>query len=476
MSRGWLQEWRLFLGARANVALLLVLFLLSCLGAWNGLQRLAVTDRTVAEAVEADRTAYAAKRATLADHEAGRLTADAAAGVRFAHKAVLGAAHARALAPPRAELGALSAAERRPAPDLLLAGIPTRHRDQEPTLDDPSNRLDGPFDLSFVATWLVPLFALLLGYDVLARDREQGSAALLAAQGRSLGRIAAMRLAIRFASLLAVVVGVALVAVLWSEGNRLGVALPGFGAWALGLALSIGFWLALSAGVNGTARSAAAASLALLGAWIASALLAPAVIGAALAFVAPPPDRLQGVLDLRTLETDLTRRRAEVTAAYYAAHPGNRPKVRGDEFERYFVGEYYPRTLAFDRAFAPIAARMEQARVRQAAALRTASILSPSLALKLLTEDLAGGAPERRAAFLASTDDYQRRWRGHFDHKLASMTPLTTADYADAPVFEPQPEPAARWSRIGWLLAMLAIPFLLALLWARRTLGRAGPF
>lgn len=476
MTVSWSQEWRLFLGARANIVLLLVLLLLSSLGAWNGAQRLAASDSAAAEAVEADREAYAAKRAKLADFEAGKVEASAAAGVRFAHKAVLGQAHARPLVPPRAELGALSAAERRPAPDLLNVGIQTRHKDQMPTLDDPTNRLDGPFDLSFVATWLVPLFALLLGYDVLARDREQGIAALLAAQGRSLGRIAAMRLTIRFISLFAVVAGVALLATLWSEASHLGAALPGFVAWSVGLALSIGFWLALAAGVNGTARSTASASLALLGAWVASALLAPAVIGAALAFVAPPPDRLQGVLDLRELETDLTRRRAEVTAAYYAAHPNNRPRIQGDEYERYFVGEFYPRVLAFDRAFAPIAARMDAVRVRQAQALRTASILSPSLALKLMTEDLAGGAPERRAAFLAAADDYQRQWRAHFDHKLASMTPMVTRDYAEAPVFAPSPEPpAARWGRLAWLLAMLALPFLLAMLWARRALGRAGP-
>lgn len=474
MSGLWTQEWRLFLKARANLALLAILLGLSLLGAWNGAQRLAVERHAAQEAVTDDQKSFAGKRAGLVALLAGQRAEGQFSSPRKAHQAVMGAG--RPLLPPPAELGVVSSAEVRPTPDLLRVSMLTRHKDQQPSLDDPSNRLDGPFDLAFVATWLAPLFALILGYDVLARDREQGIAALLAAQGRTLGQVAAMRLLVRFVALFGVLGGVVTVAAVLTEALRLGAALPALLAWLTALALTLGFWLALSAIVNGWARNAAAASLALLGMWIGLSMLAPALIGAAVNAVAPPPDRLQGVLEMRALESDLSRRRAEVTAAYYAAHPENKLRAQGDEYEHYFVTEMFPRTLAFDRAFAPFAARMDAARVRQARMMRLASILSPSLAFKLLTEDLAGGAPERRVAFLASADAFQIRWRAHWEPKLASMTPLTVADYDTKPEFTPVPERAsARWARIGWLLAALAAPFLIALAWGRRALRRATP-
>ncbi|WP_337186340.1 DUF3526 domain-containing protein [Phenylobacterium sp.] len=472
MNGLWRREARLFLRAPGVAALLLVLLALCGLGAWNGAQRLEADRSRVAAAQSEDQAAFARKRAMLVELEAGRMQEGQFGSARKAHQAVLSAG--RALAPPDAELGVLSAAEARPAPDLLKVSFLTRHRDQQPTLDDPSNRLDGPFDLSFVATWLAPLFLLFLTYDVLARDREQGSAALLASQGVSLARIVVARLGVRYLAVFAIVGGVALAAALFTEKGR--PSAPALLAWLGGLALMLGVWCALSAAINARARNSAAAALALLSIWIASALLAPAVISVVVSAVAPPPDRLSGVLAMREIESDLNRRRAEVTAAYYAAKPQNRPVRQGDEYEHYFVTEMTPRTLAFDARFAPVAARMDAARVRQAEALRWASPASPSLALKLLTEDLAGGAPERRVRFLADVDAWQARWRAHFEPKLASMRPLTLADYDDKPDFMPRPEAAgARWGRIAGLLAALSIPFLLALAWAWRALRSAGP-
>lgn len=470
MSGLWFQEWRLFVKAPANVPLIALLFVLTCLGAWNGAERLALERSRAQQATATDKASFAAKRAQLIALNEGRLQEGKYGSARKAHQAVQGAA--RPAIPPDAELGVLSSAQSRPTPDLLPISIQTRHKDQLPTLDDPSNRLDGPFDIAFVATWLAPLFALLLGFDVLARDREQDISRVLASQGRSLVSIGIIRLTIRFIAIFSAIALPVLVAVILTEGRQLAAA--ALGVWLFGLMLSIGFWLSLTAVVNGKARNAAGASLTLLTAWIAISMLVPAVVGGLTNALAPPPDRLEGVLALRNLETSLTQRRREVTDAYYAANPQNAPVVEGDEFEHYFVTEMYPRTLQFDREFAPIAARMDKARVEQARFMRTASILSPSLAFKLLTEDFAGSAPERRVAFLASVDDYQAKWRAHFDYKLASMRPLTIEDYDTKPEFVATAEdPEQRWRRIWLLLFALLAPFSIALIWGWSALRRA---
>ena len=183
----------------------------------------------------------------------------------------------------------------------------------------------------------------------------------------------------------------------------------------------------MAALVNVFARTAATAALALLCAWIAFSVAIPALTGSLVHVLAPPPDRLKGVLAMRDIDAGLNRRRAEVTAAYYAASPQNSPVRQGDEYEHYFVTELYPRVLAFDAAYGPIAQQMDAARVNQAHLLRVVAVLSPTQAFRLLSEDLAGLAPERRVTFFRAVDDFQSRWRAHFDHKLASMRPLTDA-------------------------------------------------
>lgn len=468
-------EARLFWSAWSNRLLVGLLVLLAAAGALNGAARLAAADAAAAGQARADHDAWAAKIATIAAFEAGRQSAAAAGGARMANRAILGAASQRWTAPSRAAFGALSASDSRPTPDGLPVGVASRYRAEDPSLDDPTNRVDGAFDLAFVASWLAPLAALLLGFDVLSRDRELRIAPLLAAQGASLGRIAAARLVVRFAALFAAVALPALAAAFWSEGASAAV-LPAWLVWAAGYALLLIFWLSVAGIVNATARSTVGATMALLLSWITLTLLTPALLSVALARIAPAPDRMAGVLQLRALETELTKARAKVTADFYAANPQRRPVAEGDEYVRYFIGEYYPRQLAFIDRYAPIAAAMDRMRVRQAGTLRWGAVFSPGLAFKLLSEDLAGGAPERRVAYLAATDAFQHRWLAHFDVKLASMRPLTLADYRSAPVWHAVAEPAAqRWPRLLLILSVLLAPAAGAAGIAALRLRRAEP-
>ena len=473
MSSRLRAEWRLFIRAPASVLLLVVFAVLASIGAINGVQRVIESRELVSQALAADAKAFAARRAALADLEAGKTVEGQLGSPRKAHQAILSAA--RPLVAPEAELPVLSSGPR-PTPDLLRVSILTRHVDQQPRLDDPSNRLDGAFDLVFVTTWLLPLFALVLGCDVLAGDRERGRSALLASQGTALDAILGSRLLVRFAALFEIVLGVGGAAVLATEWANLAQSIAAFGLWVAGVALFLAFWFALAATVNAFARSAASAALALLCLWVGFSVVVPALAGSVVQALAPPPDRLKGVLALRDIDAGLNRRRTQVTAAYYTASPQNKPIRQGDEYEHYFVTELYPRHLAFDSSYAPIAARMDEARVRQARLLRIAGAFSPTLAFRLLTEDLAGAAPERRVAFLESVDRFQLRWRRHFDHKLASMRPLTLADYDTKPEFAAVSETAAaRWGRVALTLAMLLILAVAAFTFAVRPSRRATP-
>ncbi len=475
MRRRPVAEWRLLARAPASRAIVIVLLGLTAFGAFNGAQRLDEERDEIQAALAADRESFAGRRAALVELEAGRTEEGQFGSPRKAHQAILGAR--RPLMPSPAELPVISAFSPRPTPSLLPVGILTRHSDQQAGLEDPTNRLDGPFDLIFVTTWLLPLFALVLGCDVLSGDRERGRAALLASQGTPLGAIVISRLVVRYLVLAVPTALIVAATVVVMEWEQMPAALPALVAWLMAFGLYLAFWFALAGSVNAVARSTASAAIFLLSLWVAVAVVVPSLAGAIVSGIAPPPDRLQGILAFRDIEADLNRRRDEVTDAYYAASPENRPIVQGDEYEEYFVTELYPRQLAFDERFAPVTDAMEDARIRQARLLRIAGLASPTLAFTLLSRDLAGEAPERRRAFYAAADEYQRRWRQHFDHKLASMRPLTVLDYDGKPEFSVSPEPVpARWKRTVLPLLALGLSAAGAVFFGVRLARRATPF
>lgn len=469
-------EGRLFAAGRSNLLLLLALAALAVFSVWGGVDRALETRAVQAEAAKADAESWRAKRGRFLDLQAGRLEVSVFSNPERADLVVMGHRTPLALAP--LPLAPLSAGSVREGHDIVEAGMTSRYGRGAETTENPVNRLDGPLDLAFVVAWILPLLLLVLSYEGLARDREQQVAPLLASGATPLRRIVLARSAVRFGSAFLIVGGVATGAVALSVGpGGFPGAAPDLLLWLAGLAAYIAFWLAVAAWVNARARSATRAGLTLLGVWILVSLVTPVATALWVSSTTPPPDRLAYVLQLRAMQNDFAERADEVREAYYAENPARRPvRPAFSEYEAYFVETYYPRQRMLDRAFAPIARALHALQVAQAERLRIASVLSPPLAMKRLTDDLAGHAPERRLAFFDAIGDFETRIRNAFDIKLASRRPLTQADYDAVPTYSPAPEPALARARLAstLLIALFAAAALCALgAWTR--LRKAGP-
>jgi len=469
-------EWRAFAAGRGGLALVAALAAICAFAVWGGVVRTAETRAAQSEAVREAADSWADKRAKFLDLQAGRLDVGMFVNPARADLAVM--SHRVPLALPPAPLAPLSAGPAREDHDIVEVGMATRHGRGGQTLENPANRLDGPLDMAFVVAWLVPVVLLVLSYDVLAVDREKQVSPLLASAATPLGRIVLARLLVRFVAVFGVVGAVGAAGVLAAAGPRgpVGV-LPDLAVWLLALALFVAFWLALAAAVNARARNAAAAGVTLLAAWITLSLVVPVAAAQWVAAGTPPPDRLAYVLQFRAIQTDLAERAAEVREAFYAERPERRPtRPSFSEYEAYFVETYYPRQRMLDRRFGPIARELHTRQAAQAERLRQAAVFSPPLAIKRLTDDLAGFAPERRLAFYDAVDGFQAAWRERFDVKLAARVPLVLADYDRPPSFQHQDEPVGdRLARNATPLAGLLLGFLSVALLARARLRRAGP-
>ena len=474
-ARLLVQEWRLFAANRSNLVLLTVLAALLGFSVAKGVARVTATQAAQQEAVEAATTRWADARSQFVEITEGRREKQQFYDATRADLVLM--SHRNALVLKPTSLALLSVGPAREGHDIVAVGVQARGAAGASSRENPAIRLDGPLDAAFVITWLLPLMLIVLSYDVLSRDREQQVTHILASQGVGLGVIVLARLAVRFVAVFALTAGIVTVGVAVVMQGELSRAIADLALWLAALAVFIAFWLALGALVNAHSKNSAAAGLALMGFWVVIALLVPVVASQLLSGGSAAPQRLDSVLGRRALEAELTELAAEVTERYYAENPARRPRAPAiNEYEKYFVESYYPRQVALDAQFEPLARLVAARKVEQAERLRTAALFSPSMAMKMLTDDVAGYAPERRHRFDTAAAEFQAKWRAFYDIKFASRTPLTLDDYDDAPRVAYRDEhPHARAVRntlpaIGLLLAIL-----LAALAAHTRLRRAGP-
>jgi len=193
------------------------------------------------------------------------------------------------------------------------------------------------------------------------------------------------------------------------------------------------FWQSIVAWVNFRPWSASTNALVLSGAWLAAVLVLPALIQTAVNALAPLPDRRAFILEVRTVETDLFKRADEIRDNYYGSNPALRPTVALNEYDTYFVQNLWPRALAADAALAPVLDGLNRRRDAHAAWWHRLVSISPTLAFRSATEQLAGATPPQQSRLIAEASVFQGKLRAHFGAKLASMRSLTLADYDGKP-------------------------------------------
>jgi len=60
---------------------------------------------------------------------------------------------------------------------------------RENALENPFLQISGSFDVAFVIVWLIPLFVIAIGYNIISSERENGTFRLLQSQPITINRI-----------------------------------------------------------------------------------------------------------------------------------------------------------------------------------------------------------------------------------------------------------------------------------------------
>ncbi len=428
-------EWRRLWAERINVLLLTVWIGLLVVAGWQGTSMTHARHAEIEDARLSAETRWQERRTLLAEIEAGRVVPGEFGDPRSPTGGVLASSNAQPVVLIPTALAPMAAGASELASAVKHAGMVSKVHVPPDNLENPANRLAGRFDLLFVVSALMPLFVLAFAFDVLARERELNIWPLLAGQPVSPAWIVGGRLALHFLLLWLPLMIVATLAVILSRtaGTPWFSLLMEVGCWLVLAGAYLIFWQALAAWINFQKWSAATNALMLCGAWLMLVLLIPAGVQVAVQMTAAAPDRLGLILAQREVDIVLHKRADVLREEFYGRHGYERPKVKLNEYDTFYIENVVPRAFAADEELRSVFEEIDRQRQMQSKRTDQLSWLSPALAFRRASEYLAGVSPVQQGMLIEAARQYQQAWRSHYGAKLASMTPLTLQDYDSKP-------------------------------------------
>ena len=351
-------------------------------------------------------------------------------------------------------------------PLRLLGLVPQLHQLE---LDNPVRQLTGSFDLAFVLAFLLPLLIIGLGHDALSGDEDLGTASLVRAQPAPVSRLVLLRLGLR-AAVVAVLALVLLgAAVVWTgsplDGRVLYAALLILGTvalWFLGV-----LWVA------SLRRSSAFTALALVGLWLGSAVLVPALLNLGLSLGFPVPGGIELTLIQRQeMNAGWDKPKRATMAPFFERRPEwASASVPEDRFSwPWYFAMHEVGDASVEDALRTYRERLQQ---RNAWAERVALALPP-VNVQLLFNRLAGTDLGAQLAYRDSIIAYHEQLKQHFYPAIFQGARLASLDFAAIPRhhFRP-PEPRLFPGLAGLGLTLLVLAALAP--GACRRIDRAEP-
>lgn len=318
----------------------------------------------------------------------------------------------------------------------------------------------GRLDLAFLVTVFLPLFLLVLSFDVLSRERESGRLPLFLAQGGNPAQLAFARVTAVAIPLLILTALCVLVVGLLQQAAAGSVLL-----WLFGLFAYTVFWCGVAAAIAvGFSRSASAA-LAVLASWALVVVLVPSGSQFVSQTLHPLPSRVSYLSEARDAEAATRRNLAQRAEIYMAEHPG-----QSDSPDQAVPGYYraaYLANLDINSRTAPIIQTLESRQAEQRSLVGIAGLVSPAIVAQRAIEAASGSGPARAAEFRRQAREYLGLLLDEIGPATVSTSRLTLAQAQAIPRFrfEAPAVPVSILASLIWVLVLGAALLLLA--WRR---------
>ncbi|HVE54933.1 MAG TPA: DUF3526 domain-containing protein, partial [Ramlibacter sp.] len=346
-----------------------------------------------------------------------------------------------AVLPPLGGLALAPGAYALLAPDARVT-VESRHTDHRrgETIANPLLGGLGVPDVAATLALLVPLAILGACAGLLQQLREAGLWRMVATQGPRAGGVLAAALAIRGGGIF----GVAMAASALAFALDPGATSAALGAWTLVMLAYCTLWTGVAAVACSLPLSSGAAMLVAMAAWAATTFCIPAMLEAGMDGHAPVPSRLAAVAQVRAVQQDAEVRTPELLAQWYADHPRDLPPGRSGHT---WPVSFLPRFLEQERNVRPIMAAFDEARAARFTAAGRWSFASPSLALAMVADELAGIDPGRFLSHMDAVNAYEDAWRAFFVPPVMRYSGVRADEFRRIPAFAPAAD--ASQPRVG---------------------------
>ncbi|TVR19151.1 MAG: DUF3526 domain-containing protein [Balneolaceae bacterium] len=296
-------------------------------------------------------------------------------------------------------------------------------------LENPFMQVSGSFDFAFVLVWLVPLFIIVMGYNVISSERERGTYSLLQSQPVSMRTILVQKMIFRFLLVFGIII---LSLFVWAV--LFGINLFNIQGLQLIAAISIyaAFWFALCVLFNLFQTSSAINAVGLTGLWVFFLLIIPSVISLIVISLHPVPSRALWITEQRAIQQAIQAEGDAIFDTWVVDHPeefveGDTPQFY-DTWIRRFVW-----AQATEEREREAERQFEEPRERQAQLASRLRVLSPPMTLQAWLERKAGTDKDRLRSLEKEMRSFQQEWQEFFLPRFQRLEFFTADELTDLP-------------------------------------------
>lgn len=328
---------------------------------------------------------------------------------------------------------------------------------------NPEKQAAGHLDLSFVIVFLLPLYIILISYNILSIEQEGGTVSILQLQYGSLKKIIHHKLFLRF------IIAALLSIVLLLTGTFVnGAFTDARWLYLLAGALAYGyFWISLVSLIISFRRSSGFNALGLTGCWLFFCILLPATFNAILNATNPVDSKTALSAAVQKANSNVFEMgRREVADSFYHYHLAYN-NIPGDTVGG---GWYNPRWIRavhglLDLRVQPFEEAAHQIVDRRIRLSDRLVYCSPALLTQQIYNNLAGSDMVQMLAFDRATYRYFNRWNTYLDQRIYfNNNRFTKKDFEGLPACHFKPVINYREARIlfGWLIILATAVWFMA--------------
>ncbi|MEM0985563.1 MAG: DUF3526 domain-containing protein [Pseudomonadota bacterium] len=295
---------------------------------------------------------------------------------------------------------------------------------------NPEFALIGRFDFAFVAAMIAPLFLILLLHDLRASERVGGRYELLSSTSSEASGPWMSRASWRVSML-----AIATLIPLWTGAVIGDSASSAVLIASFALILHLCFWWALAAWINAQAWTSTVNLTALIGAWLALAVVAPLAIKSGIDAAIPVPDGGDIMLTQREAVNDAWDLPKDATMGpFLERHP---ELVEYGEIAATFEWKwYYAFQQVGDQIAEPLSYAYRDGKARRDNLASVLSWLSPPSKVERVLQSVAGTDARAAAAYEARVRAYHAALRDYYYSNLFPEHPFTSEAIAKRPDFQ----------------------------------------